>query len=167
MNIPKYLPKLEKELRNKIREKKYSDSEQYIHKIFSNCITLDLLKYFQSILDLALKLGIFVDPLKIPNRFKKIQLAINECIQNLQLGGIISILQHVNRYNLSYRELNVKKINLIKKLKQKTLFMENLLDLFGEVSDHFIYFVHKDLPEGLYDLFIQTDGIYPGYRNLE
>lgn len=167
MNIPKYLPKLEKELRNKIREKKYSDSEQYIHKIFSNCITLDSLKYFQSILDLALKLGIFVDPLKIPDRFKKIQLAINESIQNLQLGGIISILQYVNRYNLSYRELNVKKINLIKKLKQKTLFMENLLDLFGEVSEHFIYFVHKDLPEGLYDLFIQTDGIYPGYRNLE
>ncbi len=167
MNIPKYLPKLEIELRKKIREKKYADSEQYLHKIFSNCITLDSLKHFQSILDLASKLGIFVDPLKIPDRFKKIQFAINECIQNLQLGGIISILQYVNRYNLSYRELNVKKINLIKKLKQKTLFMENLMDIFGEVSDYFIYFVHKDLPEGLYNLFIQTDGIYPGYSNLE
>lgn len=167
MKILEYLPKLEIELRNALNEKKYADCEENIYNVLSKCITFDSLQYFKNILDLASELDIFIDPVKIPKRFKNIQRAINVCVENLQLGGIINILRYVNNYNICYRELDTYKISLVKKIKQDNLLMENLKDLFGEIDNSFIYFFYNDLPDGLYNFFIQTDGIYPGFSDYE
>ncbi len=123
---------------------------------------------FRLMLDSSIDFDIFIDVKKIPNRFEIISTLILDCIrevsegyQTSSLGKQIEILRFCNDYNLFERNLKEDDIKLIENLKKDTLLMSNFHDLFGEVvSDSFILFIRKIIPQQIYQFFIGAQSSY-------
>ena len=123
---------------------------------------------FKLMVDSSIDFDIFIDVKKIPNRFEIISALILDCIrevsegyQTSSLGRQIEILRFCNDYNLFERNLKENDIKLIEDLKKDALLMSNFHDLFGDVvSDSFILFIRKTVPQQIYQFFIGAQSLY-------
>lgn len=124
-------------------------------------------KSFKNLIDNSIKFDIFIDVKKIPNRFNLISMLLLNCTKRISeryqtsaLGDIIDVLRFCNEFNLLKKELNEKEKKVLEDLKEDKLFLANLNDLFGIVSDSFIWYIYKVMPQDLYDYFINNPLTY-------
>ena len=76
--------------------------------------------------------------------------------QTSALGDIITILRFCQEFNLLEKELDDPERKLLEIIKKDKLFLLNLEDLFGKLSNSFIIYVYKELPRNLYEFFINN-----------
>ncbi|KKM19399.1 hypothetical protein LCGC14_1656040 [marine sediment metagenome] len=111
---------------------------------------------FSLLVNYSDKIGFFIDPKKIPFRFKIIARLHLDGIQRGLTGRIFDIIRFFNEYNLFEKDFSNKEIDLIEEIKRndKTL-IENLADLFGNVSDSLILYSCGIMPYDLYLLYVE------------
>ncbi len=134
--------------------------EQSFYKALKNYLETRNFENFRKLINNSDKLDIFIDVKQIKNRFKIIAHNIRECIHNVSvgyqtasLGEIIDILKFCNEFNLLEKDLRPEALSKVRELKKDSLLMKGLQDLFGKISDSFIYYVYKEIPTILYDFF--------------
>ncbi|MFX1570308.1 MAG: hypothetical protein ACFFCV_18260 [Promethearchaeota archaeon] len=117
---------------------------------------------FINLFNSSVDFNIFIDINKIPNRFNIISNLLLQCIEKVSmgyqtsaLGEIIDILRFCNEYNLLEREINEVERKDLEGFKKDRLFIANLFDLFGRISDSLILFIYKVMPFDLYSYFIE------------
>jgi hypothetical protein len=122
---------------------------------------------FRKLLNASVDFNIFIDIKKIPNRLELISKLLIKCIESVSneyrtsaLGEQIDILRFCNEYGLFEKELTDHDRGSIEKIKNDDLFIANLIDLFGTVSDSFISYIYLGLPRILYDYFISRPNEY-------
>jgi hypothetical protein len=152
-------------LSSNIKFKKKIEKNFYLG--LGNCLRSKNFKNFELMVDSSIDFDIFIDVRKIPNRFQIISDLILDCIrevsegyQTSSLGKQIDILRFCNNYNLFERDLKEQDLNRIKDLKNNSLLISNLHDLFGEISDSFLLFIRKTIPEQIYQFFIGEQYLY-------
>ncbi len=142
-----------------------------IEKEFYNGLSESLkhgkFKIFKKLIDKSINFDIFIDVKKIPNRFKLISLLLLSCTERISegyqtsaLGDIIDVLRFCNKFNLLEKELNEDEKKILESVKEDKLFLSNLNDFFGKVSDSFILYIYKVMPQDLYDYFINNPLTY-------
>lgn len=125
-------------------------------------------KKFENIRKLIEKstdLDIFINPRKIPNRIEIVSNLLIECIRNLNLGEIFNILRFVNKYDLVDKDLTDSELKIVENIKDDSLFITNLIDLFGIVSNSFILYVRKVMPSNLYSYYNNYFSEFSFYSN--
>jgi len=137
--------------------------EKIYYKGLSICLKAGQFESFKKLFDASIDFILFIDAKKIPDRFNIISNLLLNCTDKISngyqtsaLGEIIDILRFCNEYNLLEKEISEVEKRFIENLKEDTLFLANLNDLFGEVSDSFILFVYKIMPRDLYEYFINS-----------
>ncbi|MFX1309382.1 MAG: hypothetical protein ACFE8C_06760 [Promethearchaeota archaeon] len=148
----------------KIKDKKKLE-KAYYDKLLK-CLKSGQFKTFELLFNASNDFDIFIDIKKISNRFEIISNLLKNCIDKISngyqtsaLGEIIEILRLCNKFSLLDRditELEKNFLNTFKRKKENKLFLENLSDLFGKVSNSFILFVSKVMPRDLYEYFINS-----------
>lgn len=144
MTIDKnYEEKFYKELSRYLREKDYKSFAKLVKNQTNN--------------------NFYYNPLKIENRFEILSKQLMETIQVVSeryqtsaLGDFIEILRFFNDFNLLERQLNDDEYKLLKTVKNDTIFIANLMDLYGNISNSFILYIIIDIPNYLYDFFISN-----------
>ena len=102
------------------------------------------------------KMGFFIEPQKIPFRFKIIARLHLDGIQRGLTWRIFDIIRFFNEYNLFEKSFSQEEVELIEGIKRndRTL-IENLADLFGKVSDSLIFYSCRIMPYDLYLLYVE------------
>jgi hypothetical protein len=134
--------------------------EKSFYKALKNYLETRNFENFRKLINNSDKLDIFIDVHKIKNRFKIIAHIIRECIHNVSvgyqtasLGEIIDILRFCNEFELLQIDLTPENRSKIRELRRDQLLIKGLQDLFGKISDSFIYYIYKEIPAILYDFF--------------
>ncbi|MFW9823204.1 MAG: hypothetical protein ACFFE4_09730 [Candidatus Thorarchaeota archaeon] len=108
---------------------------------------------FKQLLNYSVDLDIFIDVLKIPNRFEHLfNIQING-IRGGQIGDIFKVIRIFNEYNLLAREIPHESHKFIEEIKKDKLIIRNLKDLFGKVSDALIFHVYDTMLKNILELF--------------
>ncbi len=148
--------------------------EQNFYFGLSRSLELRKFNNFRQTLNLSDNFDIFINVKKIPHRTEIVSNLLMNCIQEISvgyhtssLGDIIEIIKFFNEYNLLVKDFDKDELKVIKEIKKDKLFLSNLEDLFGYVSNSLIYFVYKDLPSNLYDFFIGEPNSFSFYTNAE
>ncbi|MFX1487830.1 MAG: hypothetical protein ACFFBI_01690 [Promethearchaeota archaeon] len=121
---------------------------------------------FKELLDGSVDLNIFIDVKKIPGRFDLISELLMECIDKVSggnstaLGELIDILRFCNDYGLLERILSEREKRSIREIKKDKLLLANLRDLFDNVSDSFIFYIHSIFINELYKNFMAGSNDY-------
>ncbi|MFX1234654.1 MAG: hypothetical protein ACFFBY_08840 [Promethearchaeota archaeon] len=131
------------------KDLKGRDFEDNYYNKLSQHLEKKEFKEVEGLIDKSIDLDIFIDPRKIPNRFEIISELLIDCIQTLNLGEIFKILKFVNKFNLVDKDLTKSEIELINDIRKDYLFIANLIDLFGNISNSFIIYVRKEMPLNL------------------
>lgn len=118
---------------------------------------------FRQLLEYSSFFDIFLDVKKIPNRFEFIASLLLGCVQTLGLGEIINILSFCNEYNLLEEEISDLERTQLQDLKHNKIFMANLHDLFGKLSDSFLLYINNTMPSDLYSYFINDSTFFLPY----
>jgi hypothetical protein len=145
---------------SKIKDKKKL-KKLYYEKL-SKCLKSGHFKVFELLIDASVDFNIFIDLNRISDRFNIISKLLKNCIDKIStgyqtsaLGEIIEILRLSNKYGLLEKELNDSEKKFINSFKEKNkLFLQNLNDLFNRVSDSFILYISKVIPQDFYNYFI-------------
>ncbi|NVM34717.1 MAG: hypothetical protein HWN81_03915 [Candidatus Lokiarchaeota archaeon] len=145
----------------KIKDKKKFEKAYY--EKLRKCLKAGQFKAFELLFNASVDFNIFLDIKKIPDRFSIISKLLLNCIdkvsngyQTSALGEVIEILRFCMKYNLLEKQLNVLEKKILENLKKETLFLANLNDLFGIVSNSFILYVYNVMPQDLYNHFITS-----------
>ncbi|MFW9897410.1 MAG: hypothetical protein ACFFD7_16520 [Candidatus Thorarchaeota archaeon] len=120
-------------------------------------------EHFKLLLDYSVDLDIFIDILKIPNRFEHLfNIQING-IRGGQIGDIFKSIRIFNDYNLLEREIPAESQILIEQIKRDNLIISNLKDLFGKISDYLIFHVFDTMLKSILELFRSSAYTEEGY----
>ncbi|MFX1418520.1 MAG: hypothetical protein ACFE9N_06335, partial [Promethearchaeota archaeon] len=148
----------------KIKDKKKRENSYY--EKLSKCLKSGQFKTFELLVDSSIDFNIFLDIFRIPNRFDIISKLLLNCTDKISngyhtsaLGEIIEILRFCNKFSLLEKELNEldeQILNNFKKKEENKLFILNLNDLFGKISNSFILYVYEVMPKDLYNYFISS-----------
>ncbi|HEY0089307.1 MAG TPA: hypothetical protein VGB37_10710, partial [Candidatus Lokiarchaeia archaeon] len=142
------LDKIVKEI-NLPSSKKYKKNfETNFYEGLSNCLRHMRFENFKALDDLSVKFDVFIDVKRINNRFEILSELLLNCIEEVAtgyqisaLGKFIEILDFFHNYNLLERNFNNEELKIIEDTKAFTIFMSNLKDLFGYVSNSLIFYV--------------------------
>jgi hypothetical protein len=122
---------------------------------------------FKKLLDASVDFNIFIDVKKIPDRFELINELLMKCIDKVSadyrteaLGELIEILRFCNEYGLLEKKLTDQEENSVKELKRDKLLLANLRDLFINVSDSLIFYIHSIFVQELYKHFMAGSNDY-------
>lgn len=145
----------------KIKDK--NKLERVYYEKLTKCLKARQFKAFELLFNASVDFNLFIDIKKIPNRFDIISKLLLNSIDKIStgyqtsaLGEILDTLRFCNEYNFLERDIsNLEKYSL-RNLKKDTLFLANLNDLFGKVSNSFILYVYKVMPQELYEFFIKS-----------
>ncbi len=147
---------------------------QNFHNLLAECLEFKKFEKFRQVFESATKFDIFIDVQKIPNRFEIISRLVLNCIQEISagyqtssLGKIIEILRFCNEFNLFYREILSKDLELLNRIKKDKILLANLKDLYGEISNSFIFYIVKVMPKTLYDYFIGETNEFSFYTSSD
>ncbi|MFX1315065.1 MAG: hypothetical protein ACFE9T_04325 [Promethearchaeota archaeon] len=155
-----------------LKERKQIEKEFYIG--LSKCLEHAQFESFKKLIKMSIKFDIFIDAKNIPNRFKIISSLLLNCTERVSegyqtsaLGDIIDILRFCNEFRLLEKELTEKDKKSLGIIKQDDLFLSNLNDLFGNVSDSFIIYIYKVMPRDLYNYFMDNQvNYFPNLHRL-
>lgn len=133
----------------------HRDFENFLYEGLSYCLNINYFDDFTNLVDLASLLDVHIKPEKIPRRLDRIFECVESCVRSGgDLGGIIDVLRFTNNYSLAFQDLSPKQIKIVDNLKKSAVFINNLNDLFGTVDNSFIYLIHKEMPNRLYNTLI-------------
>ncbi len=131
--------------------------ERNFYEGLAKCVEMGQFDNFKNLLDYSSKFDLFIDVKKIPRRYDSISNLLMNCVQTLDLGEIIEVLKHANAFNLFEKaSFTDEEKAIISSVRSNTVFIENLKDLFGSVSNSFILFVKNHMARDLYDLFARS-----------
>lgn len=130
--------------------------ESYYYLFLSKFLSQKRFKEFSELFNYSDKFEIFIDVKKIPFRFKIISDLHLRGIQEGRIGKIFEIIRFFNHYNLFDRDFSNEEVELIENLKKDKLFVANLKDLFGRVSNSLIFYACKILPYDLYLIYVEN-----------
>ncbi|MFW9936258.1 MAG: hypothetical protein ACFFD5_01280 [Candidatus Thorarchaeota archaeon] len=123
---------------------------------------------FKKILHELKDSNLIFNPYKVSNRFEILSQLLINCIRNVtegyqtsSLGEFIEILKFFNYFNLIDRELKISEYNQIKIIKKDKLFLSNLEDLFGKITNSFIFYIYNEIPNLLYEI------LYNSFKDLQ
>ncbi|MFX1443736.1 MAG: hypothetical protein ACFFHV_10010 [Promethearchaeota archaeon] len=163
LNEDEFFTTLDLSSNNKIKQK----IEKNFYLGLGNCLRSKNFENFEIMVDSSIDFDIFIDVRKIPNRFEIISALVLDCVrevsegyQTSSLGKEIDILRFCNDYNLFERDLKEEELKIIENLKRDILLTSNLHDLFGEISNCFLLFIRKTIPQDLYQFFIGEQYLY-------
>jgi len=141
---------------SKIKDKQLFETTYY--EELAKCLKYGQIENFEKLFNASIDFDIFIDIKKIKKRFEfisKLLMNLTNEISNeyrtSALGDQIDILRFCNEYGLLEKQLTEEEKNSIKKIKKDKLFLANLNDLFGQVSDSFINYVSLIFPRDLYE----------------
>jgi hypothetical protein len=143
----------------------YEREEKYYYEL-AQCLQSGNLVRFKKLLNKSIDYNIFIDVRKIPKRFELIVNLLLGCIERVSAGNIselgkqIDILRFCNENGLLEKELTEYEKRSVKKIKRDKLFLSNLNDLFGRVTDSFISYIYLGLPRALYNNFMRRQNEY-------
>ena len=133
----------------------------------AKCLKYGQFKNFKKLFNASIDFDIFIDVKKITKRFEFIsKLLLNRTeristeYRTSALGDQIDILRFCNEYGLLEKELTEEEKNSIIKIKKDKLFLANLNDLYGKVSDSFISYVYLVFPRDIYEHFMKRSNSY-------
>jgi hypothetical protein len=138
-----------------------------------NCLKSKKFENFKQMFDLSVFFDIFINVKKIPDRIEIISSIIMDCIkevttgyQTSSLGKQIDILRFCNQFNLfELNEYLEEDLRIIREIKQDKLLLANLNDLFGSITDAFVLYIKKIIPQMLFEFFIKEPSIF--YTNTD
>ncbi|MFX1364338.1 MAG: hypothetical protein ACFE9Y_05360 [Promethearchaeota archaeon] len=143
----------------KIKDKE--ELEKSYYNTLTKCLRNGQYKVYKLLFNASVEFNLFFDIKKIPDRFNIISKLLLNCTdkvstgyQTSALGEIINILRFCNKYGLLERELDYSEKKNVENLRKDILFISNLNDLFGKVSNSFTLFIYKVIPQDLYEYFI-------------
>ena len=146
---------------SKIKDKKKFEKAYY--EKLRKCLKAGQFKAFELLFNASVEFNLFLDIKKIPNRLNIISKLLLNCIDKVStgyhtsaLGEIIDILRFCKKYHLFEKQLGVLEKKTLKNLKKDTLFLANLNDLFGKVSNSFILYIYNVIPQDLYNYFVTS-----------
>ncbi|TFF83887.1 MAG: hypothetical protein EU552_02290 [Promethearchaeota archaeon] len=135
--------------------------KRQIYKQLSHYLREKDFKSFIELIKDKREKNFFYNPSEIQNRFEILSKLLKETIRDVSqgyqtsaLGEFIEILRFFNAQNLLERNLNKVDQVLLRKVKKDKIFLANLMDLFGKVTNSFIFYIINDIPKHLYDFFI-------------
>lgn len=137
-------------------DKLYEREEKYYNELAS-CLKNGNLNRFKKLLNESIDYNIFIDIKKIPRRLQLVSKLLLSCTERVSAGQIsalgdqIDILRFCNENGLLEKELTEYEKNSVRKIKNDKLFLANIIDLFGKVTDSFISYIYLGLPRDLYD----------------
>ena len=148
--------------------KKYKKNfETNFHEGLSKCLKHMKFEEFKELVDFSFKFDVFVDVKRINGRFEILSELLLNCIEEVAtgyqtsaLGKVIEILDFFHNYNLLERDFNNDELKIIEDTRKYKIFISNLKDLFGHVSNSLIFYVRKIIPQDLYDYFITEENMY-------
>jgi len=142
-----------------------SEREEIEHYFYRNLTRFFLRKEFEEfrqLIDYSVEFDIYLDIKKIPKRHEIISKRLTEIIEEgitgfgfpTFLGDQIELLRFCNNYNVFDKDDFLKEEReFIAEIRQDKLLIANLRDLFGNVSNSFIYYLYKVMPRTLYNFF--------------
>jgi len=148
--------------------------EKTYYEELSICLKSGQFESFRNLFNASVEFNIFMDIKRIPNRLIIISKLLLNCTDKIStgyqtsaLGEIIDILRFCNEHNLLEKELTELERQELRHLKEDKLFMANLNDLFGKVSNSFILYVYAVMPKDLYNYFIKSPiSYFPDHDGL-
>jgi len=147
-------------------------SEEDFYKKLSNHLKAKNFKDFTNLIEKSPELDIHLNPRLIPNRFEYISDLILDCFkkvgesyQTSALGEIIDILRFCNQFNLFDKDLSIEEKTIINNIYNDVIFISNLYDVFGKITNCFIHYVRVNLPEILYGYLTNFPSIY--FENID
>ncbi|MEE9377487.1 MAG: hypothetical protein V3V33_05580 [Candidatus Lokiarchaeia archaeon] len=145
----------------KIKDKKKFEKAYY--EKLRKCLKAGKFIAFELLFNASVDFNLFIDIKKIPDRLNIISKLLLNCTDKVStgyhtsaLGEIIDILRFCKKYQLLEKELSILEKKTLKNLKKDTLFLANLNDLFGKVSNSFILYIYSVIPQDLYNYFITS-----------
>ena len=126
----------------------------------SEALSSHQFEVFDELCNLAPQFGLFIDVDKIENRFSLIESLLKDCFQDVlmgkisSLGYLIEILRKLNKFSLLERPLNKAEKEKAQRLKRNTIFVANLKELFGPVTNSLIYYIDRIIPQILYNYLV-------------
>jgi len=145
-------------LDNSYEQKVYEELSRYLRE-----------KDFKKFVELKNKIeekDFSYNPSKIESRFEILSNLLMDTITNVSkgydtsaLGIFIEILRFFNDQHLLERKLREEDQKIIRQVKKDKIFLANLIDLFGKITNSFIFYIIKDIPQQFHDFFINTQYI--------
>lgn len=145
----------------------HPDLEPAIYTGLSWCIKQGKVARFEEALDFALHVGVSVDVLSIPDRLQNITELVLECIQLQRVDRIFDKIRFGLKHHLFYQELAPHEQELVAQVKNNALYMANLADLFGQVSNSLVIFLFKTLPYNLYKMVLERKHLFEYQAKVE
>ncbi|TFF88010.1 MAG: hypothetical protein EU550_02140 [Promethearchaeota archaeon] len=154
---------IDPEIKVIIKDKKYKKQiEENFYLGLSKNLEAERFQNFETLIKNSDKLDIYIHTEKIPKRFEILKKSITQYIQNVSmgyqtsyLGKIIKLINFYNKYNLLEREINEDGSKEIAEITKDNIFISNLKDLFKKVSNGLLLYIRQDLPQILYNFFIE------------
>jgi len=135
--------------------------EKNYYSALTNFLASRKFEKFRRLFNISDKLEIFIDVRKIPRRFEIISDLHLSGIQSGQIGNIFEIIRFFNEYNLFDREFSEHELEIVKSIRKKDkALIENLIDLFGDVSDSLIWYSCKIMPYDLYLIYLNSTSTF-------
>lgn len=141
--------------------------EKYYYQALGRCLKIGDFSSFKNLFNASVDLDIFINASKIPERMEAISELLLNCTKRIidkfqisALGDQIDILRACKDFGLLERKLSKEELHKINLIKNDTLFLENLNDLFGKISDSFIYYVYLEFPRIIYDYLREVPNEY-------
>ncbi|MFW9942740.1 MAG: hypothetical protein ACFFFT_17015 [Candidatus Thorarchaeota archaeon] len=146
---------------------KISDiKEKCYYLALSNYLSLMKFIEFEQLINCSDELGIFLEVMKIPFRFKIIAYLHLDGIQKGLTGRIFEIIKFFNKYNLFEKRFSQKELGFIESVKRDDkALLGNLKNLFGKVSDSLIFYSCKLMPYDLYLMYVERAKSYLTNKN--
>jgi len=140
-------------LNNKYKQQVYKELSRYLRE-------KDFKKFIEVAKDKREK-NFNYNPSDVQNRFEILSdllmhtiRCVSEGYETSALGEFIEILRFFNEQNLLERKLSKQDHMLLRQIKNDDIFLANLMDLFGTITNYFILYIVKDIPKHFLDFFI-------------
>ena len=135
--------------------------EKCYYLALSNFLSFMKFTEFEQLINYSNELGIFLEVMKIPFRFKIIAYLHLDGIQKGLTGRIFEIIKFFNKYNLFEKRLSQKELQFIESVKREDkALIGNLKNLFGKISDSLIFYSCKIMPYDLYLMYVERAKTY-------
>ncbi|TFG12780.1 MAG: hypothetical protein EU531_10275 [Promethearchaeota archaeon] len=146
-------------LDNSYKQQIYKELSRYLRE-------KDFKKFIEHAKDKREK-NFYYNPSEIQDRFEILSNLLMDTIRDVSegyetsaLGEFIEILRFFNEQNLLERMLSKEDQILLGQIKKDEIFLANLMDLFGTITNYFILYIVKDIPNHFLDFFITNPNPY-------
>lgn len=141
--------------------------EKYYYQALARTLKIGDFSSFKDLFNASVDLDIFIDVNKIPERMESISELLLNCTKRIidkfqisALGDQIDILRECKEFGLLENTLSKEELHRVNLIKNDNLFLENLNDLFGKISDSFIYYVYLKFPRIIYNYLKKVPNEY-------